>query len=122
MMRGLAVGLATVASLAFAAPAGAQSVYVNDGYWGGGYAYRDGPAYGSWGPRTEIVVGAPRARVYVEEDAPHYRRAYRGAYAYDGYDAYAYSGTPYRAYAYGDYPYRGYRSWGGPGFAVGWGW
>src|ERR1043166_203673 len=98
-MRTLALGLAAAASLAFAVPASAQTVYVNDGYWGGsGYGYWGG------GPRAEIVVGAPRGRVYIDEDGPRYRRAYRGAYAYDGYDAYAYSGSPYRAYAYGGYP------------------
>jgi len=119
-MRLLALSLAAAASLACAVPANAQTVYINDGYRGGsGYGYWGGGP----GPRSEIVVGAPRARVYVDEDGPRYRRAYRGGYAYDGgYDAYAYSGYPDRGYAYGGYPYRGYRSWGGPGFAVGWGW
>jgi hypothetical protein len=119
-MRLLVLSLAAAASLACAVPANAQTVYINDGYRGGsGYGYWGGGP----GPRSEIVVGAPRARVYVDEDGPRYRRAYRGGYAYDGgYDAYAYSGYPDRGYAYGGYPYRGYRSWGGPGFAVGWGW
>src|SRR5262245_38529690 len=84
-MRLLVLSLAAAASLGCAVPANAQTVYINDGYWGGsGYSYWGG------GPRTEIVVGAPRARVYIDEDGPRYRRAYRGTYAYDGgYDAYA---------------------------------
>jgi hypothetical protein len=117
-MRTLAFGLATAAMLAAAVPANAQ-IYVEEGDWGYGYSsgpsygYRDGPTYsawGTWGPRTEVVVTAPRARIYVEDEAP--RRVYRRGYAYDSYGGYAYAGSPYGAYAYYGYPY-GHRSWRG---------
>jgi hypothetical protein len=118
-MRALAIALAAGALLAAAAPASAQTVYVDDGYWGGPtYGYRSGY---NWGPGVEARVGAPRARIYVEEDLPRYRRGY--AYADMPRYRRGYVGRYYDDYAYAG----GYRSWGGPtvtvgGWRSGWDW
>jgi hypothetical protein len=118
-MRTMVFALTTAGALGVAMPAGAQTVYVDDGYRGGcpcpgysSYGYRS-YGYDNWGTaRAEVY--APRARVYAYDDAPRYRyRSYSRNWD-DGY-AYAYSGSPYAAY-------RDYRSYDGPSVSVGFGW
>jgi hypothetical protein len=93
-MRRLVLASMAATMLGIAVPASAQTVYVDDGYRS---------AYSEWSaPRAGIYVGAPRADVYVYEDAPRYR--YRHYNRDWGSDAYAYSGGPAVRY----------RSWDGP--------
>lgn len=136
-MRTMVFVAATAGALGFAAPAGAQTVYVDDGYragccptYGSSYSYRS-YGYGDWDTaRAEVYVGSPRARVYAYDDAPRYRARYYSRGWNDGYGAYAYSGNPYaysgNPYAYSGGPYvryrdRDYRRYDGPSVSVGFG-
>jgi hypothetical protein len=119
-MRAMVFALATAGALGVAVPAGAQTVYVDDGYRAGccpgysSYSYRS-YGYDNWGTaRADVYVNRPRARVYAYDDTPRYR--YR-TYSRDwdnGYGAYAYSGSPYAGY-------RDYRRYDGPSVSVGFG-
>jgi hypothetical protein len=119
-MRTMVFALATAGALGVAVPAGAQTVYVDNGYRAGcscpgfsSYGYRS-YGYDNWGTaRADVYVNAPRARVFAYDDAPRYRyRAYSRDWD-EGY-AYAYSGRPYGGY-------RDYRRYDGPSVSVGFG-